>query len=319
MLDRISNIVDRIERSSHPFDRTMHIWVFQESLDWLLLQHGFFKLALLDSTTSKWNALNGLIQKGSEIIDMGKPVLGAFFNTYGATGTFILNRRIGRPSGADYFMVLADELDPPFYWPLIIHELSHCWLSSQNIIEEISSQINPEIEQKFIERRVEEALCDAVAASLMGPSYVYSYINRLWSGFAIPNSPEYPSTSFRLELMIRILKQANHAKIRDLETLIEETSSKDWGDEAIADSMSLIEDFTSTLPFSVEHENLDTDIEKIEEFVDDPPQDIRNLYHAGWTLLNSSSRDTYSKDFTKINHAIQETLERGSSAINTKT
>jgi len=244
--------------------------------------------------------------------------MGAFYNTYGSTGTFILNRRMGRPSGDDYFMVLADELDSPIYWPLVVHELSHCWLSSQNVIEEISSQIHSELEPKFVERRVEEALCDAVAVSLMGTSYVFSYVNRLWSSFAIPNSLEYPSNSFRLELMIRILKQTDHDEVSNLETLIEETATTDWEDEAIVDSMILMEDFARQLPFTIDAGNLTTDIENIDEFVASPPDDQRKLYHIGWTLLNGSNADTYSDDFKRINLAIQETLERNSATFNTQ-
>ncbi len=78
------------------------------SLDWFLIQHGFFKLAHHDSTKSKWRVLNGLIRIGSELLEIRGPVIGAFYNTYGSTGTFILNRQMGRPSGEDYFMVMAD-------------------------------------------------------------------------------------------------------------------------------------------------------------------------------------------------------------------
>ncbi len=318
MLDRISSIIDRIERSPHPLDRMANVWLSEVSLDWLLVQNGFFKLSHHDSTTSKWKSLHSFIKTSSELLEIGRPVMGAFYNTYGSTGTFILNRRMGQPSGDEYFMVMADELDPPIYWPLVTHELSHCWLSSQSIVEEISSQVHPEeLETRFVERRVEEALCDAVATSLMGPSYIYSYINRLWSSFMMQNSQEYPNNSFRLELMIRILKQTNHEEVSELESMIEETTSMDWEDEAIVDSMILMEDFMEQLPLTVRPEDLGTEIRNIDEFVETPPSDLQKLYHVGWTLLNLSDAATYSDHFNRINLVIQEKLERNSSAFNT--
>jgi hypothetical protein len=316
MVTRILDIIDRVERSLHPFDRMANIWLSQISLDWLLVQHGFFKLSYYNFTSIEWRALQGLIKTVSEILEIRAPVLGAFYNTYGSTGTFILNRKIGRPFGQDYFMVMIDELDYPIFWPLVIHELSHCWLSSQNIIEEISSQIHSELEPKIVERRVEEALCDAVATSFMGPSYVYSYINRLWPTFSMRNSIEYPSDAFRLEMMIRILKQTNHDKVADIETMIEDNISIDWANEEIVASMILIEEFTKQLPFSSKPEDFVSNIDSVDEFVKNPPENLQNLFHTGWTLLNLSNIDVYSDDFKRINSVFLELLERSGTTVN---
>ncbi len=319
MVSKISSFIDRVERSSNPSDRLTHIWLSQASLDWLLIQHGFFKMSYHDSTTNKWCALQGLVKTGSELFEIGAPVLGTFYNTYGSTGTFILNRRIGQLSGDDYFMVITDELDPPIFWPLVIHELAHCWLSSQTIVEEISSKVHYNNESSIIERRVEEALCDAIATSFMGPSYVYSYINRLWHSFMMMDSFEYPKNSFRLEVMIRTLEQANYDEVEDLKIIIEETSTVDWEDEAIVDSLAPIEEFAKQLPFITKPNSLVTDIESVNEFVNAPPANLQKLFHVGWMLLNTSDMKTYSDEFNSINSTIQESLERNYATFNTQT
>ena len=116
--------------------------------------------------------------------------------------------------------------------------------------------------------------------------------------------------------MIRILKLSNHDEVSRLESLIEETISGEWDKEEIVDSMPLIEDYVKELSFIADPEVLTSEIDNIDEFVANPPMNLRKLYHVGWTLLEQSTIDTYSDDFERINHAIEDTLERNGATFN---
>ena len=317
MLKNVADYLDRVERSLNPQDKMINLWLSQTSLDWLLVQYGYFKIAFHDCKSSNWKALQGLIDVCSKILDIRVPVLGAFYNTYGATGSFVLNKMVGRPVGSDYFLVLVDELDSPLYWLLVLHELAHCWLSSRSTVEEIRSQINTDLEPEFEERRVEESLCDAIATALVGPSYVYSFINRLWLSFAISPSQVYPKNSFRLELMMRILKQTGHVEVGDLEALIEDSLINDWKDEAIVDALEPIVDFVENMPFAITPTQLVTDLHSVSDFETDPPMSFQKLFHVGWNLINEAEMGTYHDWSVRISAVICNVLERNCAPLNT--
>jgi hypothetical protein len=317
MVDTVAEYIDRVERTIDPLEVANNIYLSEFSLNWLLLQHGFFKQVTNDHTTNRWKALQNYLECGKELFFIGDPILGSFYNRYGATGRFLLDRRISQTSSHNYFLIFVDELDAPVYWPLAIHELAHCWLSSQDSVVEISSQLETTLEPDIQESCVEEALCDAVASTIMGPSYVFSYINRLWAGFARPKSPEYPKDSFRIELMVRILRKIGYSEeIQEIESMITDLECDDWNDEVIVDSLDLIEGFATQLPFQTP--KLETEISSLDDFKKNSPKDIQTLFHVGWTLLNQSNVDTYSEQLRTINQTIQGILERNSATFNTE-
>ncbi|MHA1389693.1 MAG: hypothetical protein ACTSR9_14790 [Candidatus Thorarchaeota archaeon] len=318
MVETVAEYCDRVERTIDPSEVINNIYLSEFSLNWLLLQHGLFKQVVHDCPSSRWTALQHYLEHGKQLLSIDSPVLGSFFNSYGATGRFLLDKRIGRTSSHNYFLILVDELDSPLFWPLSVHELAHCWLSSQDSVVEISSELITSLEPEIQEGRVEEALCDAVATAIMGPSFVFSYINRLWTGFIRSNSPEYPKNSFRLKLMTRILKKNGYSdELQEIESMISDLGCDDWDDEEIANSLSSVEEFALELDFISAPPNFETEISSVSEFKKNPPENLQKLFHVGWNLLNQSDIETYDEWARSINSTIQKTLERNRSSFNT--
>ena len=71
------------------------------------------------------------------------------------------------------------------------------------------------------------------------------------------------------------------------------------------------------LPFTME--NIKSDITNLDDFCQNPPQDIRTLFCIGWNLLNQSTIDTYPDRLRSISQSIQEILERNGATFNTET
>jgi len=316
MVDTVAEYIDRVERTTDPLEIANNIYLSEFCLNWLMLQHGFFKQVMNDHKTSQWKALQNYLGNGKDLFSLNDPILGSFYNTYGATGRFLLDRRINRTSSHNYFLIFVDELDAPIYWPLVTHELAHCWLSNQDSVVEISSQFTTTLEADVQESCVEEAMCDAIASKIMGPSYVFSYINRLWPSFARPKGRGYPTDSFRIEVMVRTLRNNGYTELQELDSLIDDVECDDWNDEVIVDSIDLIDEFAKQLPFTIS--NPETEITDLDDFQQNPPQDIRTLFYVGWDLLNQSTVDTYSEHLRSINQIVQETLERNSATFNTE-
>jgi len=317
MVDTVGEYIDRVERTSDPRDTVNNIYLLELCFSWLLYQHGYFKQVMNDYTTNKWRSLQYYLECGKELFSIYDPIVGSFFDRYAATGQFLLDRSIGSSSHHNYFLIFVDELDAPIYWPLAIHELAHCWLSSRNSVIEISSQIETTLDSDIQESRIEEAMCDAIASKIMGPSYAFSYINRLWTGFSRMKGRGYPTDSFRIEVMVQILRNNGYAELQELDSLIDDLEYDDWDDEEIVESLDLIDEFAIQLPFDVP--NLDTEITSLDDFQQNPPEDIRTLFHVGWEFMNQSTIDTYSEQLRAINHTIQETLERNRATFNADT
>ncbi len=318
MVETVSEFINRAERTSDDDEAMSNARLSDLSLYWLLLQHGLFKQVIHDHPLNRWNALQHFLENGQQLFSINEPVVGSFYGEYGATGRFILDQKINTISRYNYFLILVDELDAPVFWPLAIHELAHCWLSSQDSVVSISSQTTTTLDFEDQESRIEESLCDAIATSVMGPSYVYSFINRLWTGFRRGNSPDYPENSFRLEVMVRILRKRGYGEeLHEIEPMIRELGCVDWDEEEIVSAIVPIEEFAFHLPLKTSTPSPEAEITTIDDFIKRPPANLQEMFHIGWTLLNQSDVNTYESRFNRINLAIQKMLERNSLTFNT--
>ncbi len=313
--DRVS---EYISRASHDIDSIYtinDIRLARFSLDWLTFQQQLISTAVQCSKSNKWISLQGLIEYCSKMMEISDPTLGVFSTIYGATGAFDYYNRIDSSSDIDYFIILVHEFDPPIFWSLAIHEIAHCWLSSKDVVMKISKQIHSGLDIKYQEGRIEEAICDAIATSFIGPPYPFAYIECLWPVFN-QFADEHPHHSFRVHLMTEVLRENGFNKTaNDIEEIARNILVYDWADEEIVDSIDLIKEAACQTSFKFTLDSM-TEIDyDIVEFTSQPPNDVRCLFNVGWKLINNAPDNRYFNVFESVSNIIQMSLEGKSTAF----
>lgn len=192
----------------------------------------------------------------------------------------------------EYYVLSIDKSDPPFFWPIVLHELSHCWLSSRDDVDRICGRHLSDlrrIDREIAERRVEESLCDALATHLIGPSYPYAYLNKLWARFPVHVSITYPSHKFRVECMATVLDRMDCFQAgADLRNVSDGVFNGSWDDEEISWALDEIVDVTSELPLLVGEDVVQRASRSLSMLDISPPDDLPTLFLACWMLIDSS-------------------------------
>lgn len=126
------------------------------------------------------------------------------------------------------------EQDSGLLHPLMIHELAHAAATRHGLVEEVLERGNTdqhidhalqavadahdsegdEEQEALIDalkerlgRWVEEALCDAVAAAILGPTYLYSFVAIVGTSDLDAVGDAHPSTRHRIRMLLEILDE----------------------------------------------------------------------------------------------------------------
>jgi len=155
-----------------------------------------------------------------------------FGHRYESSGDFTYYSEFASRLVKKYYVVSADGSDPEVFWPLVTHELAHCWLSRTDQAERIFWQhfaTLSGIGREDGTSQIEEALCDGLATKIMGPSYPFSFLGKFWAGLQLESGPTHPSNQLRLEIMARILETDSFSQEAEE---IRETTERTFGTQS---------------------------------------------------------------------------------------
>jgi len=269
---RVIWYLDMYDKTRRPVLKDLCLFLANGCLNLFLFQYHLFKSAERDSSSDMWSALKHFAYYLSDKLELVKkplPVLGATYYSSGSP-SYREYGLILRP----YYVIVADSLDSPLFWPLIAHELAHCKLSETEHIKrllEIATRLNLNLTRE-IERRIEEALCDLIATRLMGPAFVYAYCLKLYPTFYGDSVPEeYPLDQFRLECMCSVLDSAGLTEVANEVRIMRDTKFiRNWTEEKLTplkeDLIKLSADF-DTLFMDVSERNVSTYVDYWDKFV----------------------------------------------------
>jgi hypothetical protein len=297
--------------------RKNSLWLCDTALNWLLTLYGRFESVEKRSKDSKWIALNNFITNylgEFKFLSTPMPLLG---DSYYSTGSFQYYRKLSLRLTKEYYLVSVDSTDSPIFWPLVLHEMAHCWLGSSHVVNSIYAAHNNNmngLDREVAENRIEEALCDSLATSLIGPAYPFSFINKLWAQFSREVSNWYPTNEFRIECMANILDELQLTEIaNELRMIVNEKFSNSWNNEEIAcvidDLAQTTKEFSRTLPkisskIGIEAENACSALDK------SPPKDMPTLFFSCWKLLDKMEPSKIPTELNRITDILLKALKR---------
>lgn len=241
---------------------------------------------------------------------MPLPLLG---DSYFSTGSFQYYRRLALRLEREYYVVSVDTSDPPVFWPLLLHEISHCWLGSRNYIEVVCGAHPDEVsrmDRRVIESRIEEALCDILATRIIGPAYPFSYFNKLWAQFPVEVTREYPSHSFRIECMARVLDELQFSQMaEETRSMGNERFADNWQNEYISWSIDDLIGVTRELPELVSTELYLMVEESSKTLEGSPPKDLPTLFLSCWMLIDNAELSQIPSTLDRTSNIILRALK----------
>jgi hypothetical protein len=297
--------LDRYDKTQQPVLKDLYLFLANICLNLFLFQHYLFKTAKRDATSNIWEALQHFTYYLSDKLQLRKkplPVLGARYSSTGSP----MYREYGlmlRP----YYAIVADSLDNPIFWTLIAHELAHCKLSETDHVKrllEAATRLDLDITHEM-ERKIEEALCDIIAARLLGPAFVYAYCTKLYPTFYGNGVPkQYPLDQFRLECMCSLLESAGFTETANhIRTMRDIKFTRNWTDEEIS---SLKEDL---IKLSADFATISTDT----------TEKIVQTYITYWDEFIKKGAHETSELLQEISSKLIQMLKRLSSPLNPST
>jgi len=305
--------LERIETSKSRSVRKSSLWLCDTALQWLLLQYSFFRIAEASVNDKRWTALNHFVSFYTQRLNFGVAPLPLFGYTYFASGSFSIYKRLSFRLEREYYVISVDKADPPIFWPIAAHEFSHCWLGRREDVDRICSN-QPvgasRIDRNVTERRVEEAICDALATRIIGPAYPYSYLHKLWAQFPVSVDVTYPSHRFRIKCMAKVLEKIElYESAKNLRDTADAIFSDPWQDEDISWAINDIVATTSEMPKFVT-KDIESDAKKAAESLHaSPPKDLPTLFLACWTLVDNLGAGKVSSSMVRTTDAILKVLE----------
>jgi hypothetical protein len=259
---------------------------------------------LESASDSRWKALKSFIDIYSTETGLQVHPLPFFGDTYYASGTFSYYKGLALRLEKEYYVLSVDGTDPPVFWPLALHEISHCWLGNRDDVDQICSRHMPdlrEIDSTTAAARVEEALCDALATRLIGPAYSIAFVHRLWTNFRRDVEFGYPSYEYRLECMARVLIDLGYREASsEIGELVDTRFERDWRDDDVSWSIEGILSITRTMPLSRTVDSLSAS--------DDPA----SLFHNAWTEIENADVEQASRTINRASDEVLTSLERRS-------
>jgi len=313
VIGKVRVYLERVSSSRSDSVRRSCLWLCDTVFQWLLIQFSTFKIAEASVPDRRWVALNNFTSYYATELNLAVTPLPLFGYTYFSSGSFSYYKRLALRLERDYYVLSVDKADPPLFWPLALHEFSHCWLGLKDHVDRICG-VHPEemyrIERATVEERVEEALCDTLATRIIGPAYPKSYVNKLWARFPAGVVASYPSHRFRIECMARILDDMELFKAAaDLRKLGDAQFTDSWRDEEVSWAINDLLDVASRLPKLVS-EIVDVDANKAVTLLGrSPPKDLPTLFLACWTLVERSGPEGVPLAISRTSDAILRVLE----------
>jgi hypothetical protein len=275
--------------------RITNLWLCDTALHWLQTFYDRFELAEKRSKDEKWMALCGFISYYAmefKLHSLPMPLLG---DSYYSTGSFEYYKKLSLRLSKEYYLVSVDSSDPPVFWPLAVHELCHCWLSSSSVVDSIygthANEFNG-ISHDIAESRIEETLCDSLATYLIGPAYPYAYIHKLWAQFPIKTSEYYPSNEYRIECMASILDELQLNNIAsEIRLLAKQRFNNSWEEEEIACVTSDLAQYAQELTRNIPQVSTQvcSEARKASKVLkDSPPENLSTLFLSCWMLIDET-------------------------------
>jgi hypothetical protein len=313
VIEKIRTYLSRAHSTRLDVVRANSLWLCDIAFKWLLIQHGRFKIARRQLNDERWVALNKFVATYASELKLESIPLPLLGDSYFSTGSFQYYRKLAMRLEKEFYLISVDASDPPLFWPLMIHELSHCWLGSSDVIASIQETHSNEINltnQEMAESRLEEALCDALATRLIGPAYPLSYINKLWAQFPREVSPWYPTNEFRLECMAIMLSELRlHNLANDIRDIANGKFAGKWDDEEIACSINDLINVAREMSKGLSPE-VYAIATKSEKILESPTTlDMPTLFFSCWNALNLAQPNQISSTLDKTSVSIINALK----------
>jgi len=157
--------LDRAQMSKSESLRQSYFYQVDTGLRLLLFQYGIFKLVIGSSSDKRATALQNLVCYYSHLLGLKVVPLSFFGDSYYSSGSFPYYKHFSLRLKKEYYVLSVDHTDPPVFWPLALHELAHCWLSSRNDVDRVCHDHPSDlkgIDKDLVESRLEEAFCDVI-------------------------------------------------------------------------------------------------------------------------------------------------------------
>jgi hypothetical protein len=280
-------LLERAKAAKSQAIKNNFLFLVDMGLSYYATQYQFFQLAKDSVKRETWAAFRSLIKYLSENLKLSllpMPILG---DDYYSTGSFSYFRELGFRLAKEYYFVAVDFLDSPIFWPLVAHEVGHCWLNETKYIQEISTL--PEalaIETKTkvsVEKRIEETLCDLVGVRLFGPAYVHSYNLRLWLRFPKPVHEDYPQHSFRLKCMLDVLYRLELKEAAEnIREICNERLDANWQKEEISPLKNDLLEASEKFPKTISRRLYEESLFSTEQLYSSPPRNPVLLFLTCW-------------------------------------
>jgi len=297
--------------------REGYLYIIDTILWYYLTQYQFFQLSLSSMKEEKsWKALRNLLSYFADQLNLKVPPMPILGNEYYSTGSFIYFRDLSSLAPRlkkEYYFVAVDSLDLPVFWPLVAHEVAHCWLSETRYVDEIRTlERAQEIKRETgipLEKRVEEVLCDIVATNLLGPAYPWAYITRLWLHLDGRVSQSYPSHSFRIECMCSQLEYMEMYRVAEkIRGLRDERVKDSWQKEEISSLKDDLVGLSEKFPNIVNRDHYIRSLSMVEQVFTSPPEDPALLFLTCWNHIQFSNHVHLEETLPRYTYVILKVL-----------
>jgi hypothetical protein len=257
----------------------------------------------------------------SERLVFEAPPLPIFGESYYSSGSFSYYKEFRIPLKKEYYVLSVNQTDPPVFWPLALHEMAHCWLGRHEYVDHICGRNQPDLRnigQNTAANRVEEALCDIIATHVIGPSYPYAYVSKLWVTFPLPVTCNYPSHRYRIECMARVLdRQGFYEDANDLRVVGDQKFESKWQEEEVSWSLGDLLEVANELPCPP--------LDRIKRLTSgtsiladmDSDDDFATVFYRAWLVINSADSEQIVATVDKASKAILCFLKRCPVSSNT--
>lgn len=277
--------------------RDSNLFQVEIGIIWLSRERGHIRLAQASLSDARFTALSNATTFYSKRIGLGVTPLPFFSEHYFSTGSFSYYREpVALRLSNDHYVLSAAYVDEPFFWPLIVHEIAHCWLSKRDDVDQLTSKWVDRcgLDRDNMMSRVEEAICDVVASRLIGPSYPLAFINKFWSRFPIPGvvSPDYPTNRFRLECMASSLDaQFFTEEAAEIREIADAKFIDTWREEEISPALSDICAVATTFPSLTVSEIRRLGNGPLESVALSSANAVAALFYGAWISIDRLGQD----------------------------
>jgi len=312
LVNHLYVFLKRAEAAKSQILRENYLYQVDELLNYYSTQYHLFRLAKVQEEGETWNALHTLVRYLSDKLKFNVSPIPLLSDSYYSTGSFSYYKEFSLRLKKEYYFVAVDILDSPLLWPLIAHELAHCWLNQSEYLREIYASpevIETKAKSKIpLEKRIEETLCDLVATRLFGPSYLQSYTLKLWLHFPVSIPEDYPQHSFRLECMFDTLVRLDLTEATENLKRLRERFCVSWQKEEISPLKEQILEISENFPTIVTRKMYEESLLSKEKLYISPPKNPVLLFLVCWNKIFEQSPLYLTKMLRELSSIILKAL-----------